>query len=752
VLALLFSVRGTAFASLQVGPRAADLKKLKKGSSAITDLAPDLNDFCDTAGAITALDLVITVDTSVAHLAGALGRPVWLLLPWVADWRWLLNREDCPWYPTMRLFRQEKGEAWPAVIARVAKELKAVAKGDAVPLMPFKADGDRRAAQAAAIIATEVAQIRSPAGPAGPHMTAGQAPILAEQKRRGGFLGDADELSRRAIAAQPNNSDAEHTLGIIAHQSGKLAEAIDHVRRAIAIDPDVALYHANLGEMCRLAGRVDEAIAAGRRALDIKPDYAGALSNVGIALFDQGKFEEALGYYERAVALEPRFVQAHSNRGNALQRLKRFTEAEAAYRRALELQPAFADAWNNLGTCLRELKQPEEAEAAYRKALELGPSNPDALDNLALALKDLERVDEAAELLRRALVIEARSDKLHLHYGTILLDQDKTEEAAAATERAIALNPNSHEAINLMGRIAFARGDLQTALEQYRRALALKPDLADAHNNLGNVLKELGQLAEAQQAYLEALRIDPNVAGVYVNLADSKKFTAGDPHLAAMEAMAAKSEGLSNTDRMQIDFALGKAYADLKDHDRSFAHLLSGNAAKRSKHSYDEKSTFALFDRIETVFTPELIAAKSGGGDPSPMPIFVVGMPRSGTTLVEQISQPPHGAWRRRIEEFQRCRPAGSRRTGQNDSVSGFCAGSRCRSTQANRRTLRRLGAHPRRRKQARDRQDAVELLFRRPHPPGTAECDDHPHRPQSGRYLRIMLLEAVFRGAEPHL
>ena len=174
-------------------------------------------------------------------------------------------------------------------------------------------------------------------------------------------------------------------------------------------------------------------------------------------------------------------------------------------------------------------------------------------------------------------------------------------------------------------------------LAYYRRALAIKPDLADAHNNMGNALKELGQLRAALDAYLEALRFDPNIAGVYVNLADSKTFKPGDPHLAAMEALAAKTEALSKTDRVQLDFGLGKAYADLKDYPRSFEHLRAGNAGKRATISYDEKSTLSLFDRIEAFFTRELLNNKTGGGDPSAAPIFVIGMPRSGTTLIEQI-------------------------------------------------------------------------------------------------------------------
>lgn len=638
LLAPLFAVPGTSFASLQFGPRAADLKKVKRQ---IEDLAGGFEDFVDTAGAVSALDLLITVDTSVAHLAGALGKPVWVVLPWVTDWRWMLKREDNPWYPSMRLFRQERGEDWAEVIGRLAKELTAAAQGNTERLTPFKAEGERRAAQAAAIIATQAAHAAttpvSAVSAVPPPHTPGQALILAEQKRRHGFLADADELVRRALADDPDNAEALHLLGIIAHQSGKIAEAIEHVRRAVAIKPCIALYHANLGEMCRLAGRINEAVAAGRRAIEIDPGNVGALSNLGIALFDQNKFVDALAFYDQAISLQGEFAQAHSNRGNALQKLRRFAEAEMAYRRAIELQPTFAHAWNNLGTCLRELKRPAEAETAYRQALELGPNNPDTLDNLALAVKDLERLDEAADLLRRALVIEQRSDKFFVHYATVLLDQKKIEEAAAAAERAFALSPNNHDAVNLRGRIAFERGDLETALTLYRRALALKPDLADAYNNMGNALKEIGRLREAEGAYLEALRLDPGVPGVYVNLVDSKVFEPGDPHLAALEAMAAKTEGLSPTDRFQLEFALGKAYADLKDYPRSFEHLVAGNAGKRATISYDEASAFALFDKIEAVFTRDLVAKLTGGGELSPMPVFVIGMPRSGTTLIEQI-------------------------------------------------------------------------------------------------------------------
>jgi tetratricopeptide (TPR) repeat protein len=636
VLTPLLSIRGASFASLQVGPRAADVATLEDPST-ITNISSEIRDFADTAAAIAALDLTIAVDTAVAHLAGALGKPVWLLLPWVSDWRWMLGREDSPWYPSMRLFRQNAGEDWRAVISRVAAELDAVAKGDARALTPFKAEGERRAAHAAAIISAEAASAEAPSAAGAGSLAAGQALLLAEQKRARGFLADAEELARQAAASEPDNAEAWHALGIVAHQSGNTGEAIAHIQRAIAIAGNVALYHANLAETLRLAGRLDEAIAVGRRALEISPRYPEALNNLGIALFDKRDFEAALGCYERAISLKDDFAQAHSNRGNALQRLKRFAEAEPAYRRAIELQPTFPDAWNNLGTCLRELKRVEEAEAVYRQALALAPNNPQALDNLALALGDLQRFDEAAALLRKAIDIEENDVKLYLHYSAALLDQRRLAEATAAAERALAVDPKSPECINQMGRVAFERGDLLGALGYYRCALDLNPDLADAHNNMGNVLKELGRLPEAESAYLDSIRLDPEIAGVYVNLADLRKFSRGDPLIVAIESLAAKQESLSTTDRLQLDFALGKVHADLRDYDRSFRHLIKANAAKRAMVAYNEASTFALFDRIEAVFSRELISAKSGGGHPATTPVFVIGMPRSGSTLIEQI-------------------------------------------------------------------------------------------------------------------
>ncbi len=423
-LAPILGVGSISCVSLQIGPRAADLRNID--GPAILDLSPELHSFADSAGAVSALDLVIAVDTATAHLAGGLGKPVWVLLPSVSDWRWLMSREDSPWYPTMRLFRQLAGEDRSAVVSRIASELAAVVDGDSGRLAPHQAVGERRAALAAEIMAAESIRIAAPPE-AAVALAPGQALIAAEQYRRAGQLGKAEELCRQLVESGPN-AEALHLLGIIAHQSGRQTEAIEHLRRAIALDGSVALYHANLGEMCRLAGRTDEASAHARCALALSPDDPAALSNLGIALYEQRKYSEALDCYDRAIAVAPNFVHAHSNRGNALRALDRREEAEAAYRRAIALSPDFAEAWNNLGTTLRELKRPKEAEQTYRKAVALRPNDPESLDHLGLALRDLKRFKEAAQAFRHALSIQPDSAKIQIHLRAVL-EEDRIENA-----------------------------------------------------------------------------------------------------------------------------------------------------------------------------------------------------------------------------------------------------------------------------------------------------------------------------------
>jgi len=369
--------------------------------------------------------------------------------------------------------------------------------------------------------------------------------------------------------------------------------------------------------------RIQQAIAAQRAGNPVQAEQLcrqalahdardfDALHILGALCAQRGDYSEAEQLLARALSIDPRVPPCLHNYGNVLSRLKRYEEAIAYYKQALALAPNFAPIYSDLGNAQKELGRMEEAIASYQKALALNPNFPSALGNLAQALMDLKRLDEAAGLL----------------------------------QRATALAPDNPHTIKLLGRLALERDELEAALGHYRRAVAIKPDQADAYCGIGNALKDLGRQQEATEAYCRAIELDPGKPGFYVSLAECKKFSPGDAHLALMESMAAKE--LPASDRMNLDFGLGKAYADLADHRRAFEHLLAANAAMRATLRYDEKATADLFDRIERIFSPELMAARAGAGEPSRRPIFVIGMPRSGTTLVEQVlaSHPAvHGA------------------------------------------------------------------------------------------------------------
>ncbi|SRR5579883_1642970 len=469
-------------------------------------------------------------------------------------------------------------------------------------------------------------------------MTVREVVALAERLRDAGRLAEAEGLCRQVLQSFPKNAPALHLLGIMAHQSGNAAGGIQLLQQAVAARGDVALYHTNLGEMLRLSGRLDEAIAAGRRAIELEPNHPPALNNLGIAYFDSEDYESAERCYRRALALDPDFAEAHSNLGNVLRTQKRLDDAVVAYNRAIELKPSYAEAYNNLGTTLRDLKRTAESEAVYRKALVLKPNDPLTLNNLALALMELDRHEEAVALLQRSLALDPRIGRTYTYLASNLRELERSEEAEAAVRRAVALAPQDADAHNLLGRILLDDAKTEQAAASFREAIAHKPDMVDAHNNLGNALKELGRVEEAMACYYTARRLEPKATAVFINLMDAKSIvSADDPDLLAMEELARDMPALSEDDQMQLHFSLSKAYGDLKRHRESFEHMLQGCALKRKKITYEERETLWLFDRIREVVSVELMRSKAGLGHPSDVPLFILGMPRSGSTLVEQV-------------------------------------------------------------------------------------------------------------------
>lgn len=286
--------------SLQVGPRAADLAR---AGAAVVDLSPQLGDYADTAAALTQIDLLVSVDTSVAHLAGALGVPTWLLLPHLPDWRWQLARDDSPWYPALRLFRQPRPGDWDAV----ARELAAA-------LAPYAAPS---------------------AGPAADDLPIADALACAER----GEVAAAARLAWATLRRHPFHANAWNLLAVGAWRGKNAAAAALFGARAARFNAGDPANWSNLGAFLKAAGRPDEAVGHLERAVRLAPGDAGAHSNLANALAAAGRLDDAAGEARRAAELAPRSAEFQYNLGVVLREVEDFDGALAAFRRAQALEP-----------------------------------------------------------------------------------------------------------------------------------------------------------------------------------------------------------------------------------------------------------------------------------------------------------------------------------------------------------------------------------------------------------------------------
>jgi tetratricopeptide (TPR) repeat protein len=260
-----------------------------------------------------------------------------------------------------------------------------------------------------------------------------------------------------------------------------------------------------------------------------------------------------------------------------------------------------------------------------------------ALCTRALASHQAGKFAEAIAFYERILALQPNFSEVHNNRGLALAELDRPEEAVASYARALAIKPDNPETLCNWG-VALAQLERWDEAEAaFRRAIATHPGFAAAHNNLGLILKDRGRMAPATRAVEEAIRLSPQDASYYDNLAAMRPFIAGDRYLTALEGLAAESASLSAVNRMHLHFALAKANEHLGKPDNAFRHLLAANALKRQQTSYDEAATLAQISRTRELFTPEFVRAREGAGERSAVPIFIIGMPRSGTTLIEQI-------------------------------------------------------------------------------------------------------------------
>ena len=391
---------------------------------------------------------------------------------------------------------------------------------------------------------------------------------------RAGRLKRASAIYHKILNKAPDNPDALHLLGVIALSDRRPERAIQLIGKAVAVSPRSAEAYSNLGNAQHAAGRPAEACASYRRAIDLNPNFAAAHNNLGRVLCEQGDFVAALRSCERAVEIAPDLPEARNNLGNALRGLGRPEAAEIAFRRALQLQPDNAVLHADLGNLLGDLKRFDEAQACYRRAIEVDPE-------LAVA-----------------------------HYGR------------AGCLRSL--------------------GDLVAAAVSYQKVLSLTPDQAFVWNDLGRTLRSLGRFEEAVAAFRQSLAVNPEFGEAYRNLASCQQLTADDQNLARLLALV-EQQDLPIEERAAAGFALGKMLDDADRFEEAFLAYERANRMYRDSRAavgerFDAAELHREIDEIMATFDSPFFASVLDWGSASELPVFIVGMPRSGTSLLEQIA------------------------------------------------------------------------------------------------------------------
>ncbi|MFM7272230.1 MAG: sulfotransferase, partial [Gammaproteobacteria bacterium] len=277
-----------------------------------------------------------------------------------------------------------------------------------------------------------------------------------------------------------------------------------------------------------------------------------------------------------------------------------------------------------------------DAERACRRVLQAEPGNVDALRLLGQLALAAGRMSDGERLLRRAVELAPDFHAVLVDLGRLLKDLDRFAEAAEVLGRAAALAPQDAQSQFLLGSVLAPCGAVEEAAHAYRRTIALEPEDAAAWLGLGHALKTLGQTAEGVEAYRRCIALRPGNGEGWWSLANLKTYRFDAAEVARMEALAA-AEATDETSRINVLFSLAKATEDQRDFDSAWRWYAQGNARARQRLSYDPVQTQQAHDALVEVFDMAFLAERSGWGDPDPAPIFVLGLPRSGSTLIEQI-------------------------------------------------------------------------------------------------------------------
>ncbi|MEO5378089.1 MAG: tetratricopeptide repeat protein [Magnetococcus sp. DMHC-6] len=445
----LLKIPGVCFFALQKGDGVRDLQDVIVPNNWI-DLQNEIHDFADTAAILSSLDLIITTDTSVAHLAGALGTTGWVLLHHLPDWRWLLTTPESLWYPTLRLFRQTTPGGWKSVVTRIATALTHAVQGQHPRLSrPEQAQNCfRLAMESMGKNADQTAEAHCWQGLRWtPEAADGWTILGVLARRRQDFL-SAEAFLRQASLLRPDYLDAFYHLARLFKQTKRLREAFAIVVQLCAKQPHHLDYLAMLVELAKETGEFSRALAQVTTAVQAFPDQAVFYDQLGNLYLAMNRLSDAEKAFRQAVLYQPNLYTARYNLGVTLQQMERYQDSIAAFEYLTQQNADQYLAWYGLGVACQRSGRMEQAESAYEQALQLKPNHLASSTNLASLYRAWGKLRKALEQHQKSLAIkpsflEARIQLCHLRL--FLCDWEGLEKELDHLAEEAILNPLQEE-------------------------------------------------------------------------------------------------------------------------------------------------------------------------------------------------------------------------------------------------------------------------------------------------------------------
>jgi tetratricopeptide (TPR) repeat protein len=406
-------------------------------------------------------------------------------------------------------------------------------------------------------------------------------------------------------------------------------------RDYLHLNPGCVHHLRLLGHTLMKQNRLADAEEQLHLALKIRPGFPHLHEDMGSVLAMQKRYEESIPYFEKAIKLEPALPLAHKKLGQALVAVGRGEDADESFQEFFEQEPLKGE----IAIGLEHMKEErsEEAIKVFQKLLKEHPDNVDVMRHLAVVFwKNQKNLANAEALLRRATNLAPDYTVAWLNLGAVLLDKNQPVAAIDCYQEATRLEPKNPAAWAGLGNAQGLAAYPDKSVQAYAKSLSLNPGAAGAQMGYAHVLKTVGDQAGALKAYRAAVEIKPDFGEVYWSMANLKIFNFEEQEVSAMLTQL-ENEDLSESAEYHIRFALGKAYEDKKDYESAWKYYHSGNQLKRTEVYHDPVFESERCTNIAKVFSHEFLEENTGSGFEADDPILIVGLPRSGSTLVEQI-------------------------------------------------------------------------------------------------------------------